>query len=228
MKRRLLFLGPPGAGKGTQAQRLAEHHDLLHLSTGDLLRAEVRSGSELGRRAEAVMARGELVSDDLVLAIVRHRLEGHGGGWLLDGFPRNLGQAKALEHPGAEDRAPRGAQAATQADARPTAEHVWDRITEMARQQRAAEQRRGAPPPPAHRGTFRSWGQVGGDTKKEEAVPSSRPSPAVACFEAGIDLARKGNYEAALVQLEEAVRLEPDNRMYATNLRRVKKQLNVD
>jgi adenylate kinase len=98
MKRRLLFLGPPGAGKGTQAQRLAEHHDLLHLSTGDLLRAEVRSGSELGRRAEAVMARGELVSDDLVLAIVRHRLEGHGGGWLLDGFPRNLGQAEALEH----------------------------------------------------------------------------------------------------------------------------------
>jgi adenylate kinase len=97
MKQRLLFLGPPGAGKGTQAQRLAEHHQLLHLSTGDLLRAEVSSGSELGRQAEAVMARGELVSDELVLAIVRHRLEQHPGGWLLDGFPRNLAQAEALD-----------------------------------------------------------------------------------------------------------------------------------
>jgi adenylate kinase len=97
MKQRLLFLGPPGAGKGTQAQRLAERHDLLHLSTGDLLRAEVSSGSELGRRAEAVMARGELVSDELVLAIVRHRLEEHPRGWLLDGFPRNLAQAEALD-----------------------------------------------------------------------------------------------------------------------------------
>ena len=97
MKQRLLFLGPPGAGKGTQAQRLATVHDLLHLSTGDLLRAEVQAGTELGREAEAVMARGELVSDTLVLAIVRSRLEGHGGGWLLDGFPRNLAQAEALD-----------------------------------------------------------------------------------------------------------------------------------
>ena len=97
MKRRLLFLGPPGAGKGTQAQRLAQHHELLHLSTGDLLRAEVSSGSELGRRAEAVMARGELVSDELVLAIVRQRLEAQPSGWLLDGFPRNLAQAESLD-----------------------------------------------------------------------------------------------------------------------------------
>lgn len=97
MKQRLLFLGPPGAGKGTQAQRLAVSHQLLHLSTGDLLRAEVQSGTDLGREAEAVMARGELVSDALVLAIVRSRLEGHPGGWLLDGFPRNLAQAEALD-----------------------------------------------------------------------------------------------------------------------------------
>ena len=87
MKQRLLFLGPPGAGKGTQAQRLAEAKGLLHLSTGDLLRAEVAAGSELGKQAEAVMARGELVSDALVLAIVRSRLVAHSGGWLLDGFP---------------------------------------------------------------------------------------------------------------------------------------------
>jgi adenylate kinase len=97
MKQRLLFLGPPGAGKGTQAQRLASENCLLHLSTGDLLRAEVLAGTELGQQAEAIMARGELVSDKLVLAIVRHRLEGHAQGWLLDGFPRNLGQATALD-----------------------------------------------------------------------------------------------------------------------------------
>lgn len=97
MKQRLLFLGPPGAGKGTQAQRLAASHGLLHLSTGDLLRAEVEAATPLGQEAEAVMARGELVSDALVLAIVRHRLEGHQGGWLLDGFPRNLPQAEALD-----------------------------------------------------------------------------------------------------------------------------------
>ncbi|MGL6135202.1 MAG: adenylate kinase [Prochlorococcaceae cyanobacterium] len=98
MKHRLLFLGPPGAGKGTQAQLLASTHGLLHLSTGDLLRAEVAAGSPLGQEAEAVMARGELVSDALVLAIVRQRLQGQseGGGWLLDGFPRNLPQAEAL------------------------------------------------------------------------------------------------------------------------------------
>ena len=97
MKQRLLFLGPPGAGKGTQAQLLASSKGLLHLSTGDLLRAEVKAATPLGQEAEAVMARGELVSDALVLAIVRHRLERHNGGWLLDGFPRNLPQAMALD-----------------------------------------------------------------------------------------------------------------------------------
>lgn len=106
-KQRLLFVGPPGAGKGTQAQQLALRHNLLHLSTGDLLRAEVSAATELGLEAAAVMARGELVSDALVLAIVRSRLEqqsaslsrGEPGpsGWLLDGFPRNLAQAEALE-----------------------------------------------------------------------------------------------------------------------------------
>jgi adenylate kinase len=100
MKQRLLFLGPPGAGKGTQAQQLAARHGLLHLSTGDLLRAEVAADSALGQEAAAVMARGELVSDALVLAIVRSRLEQQGAaggsGWLLDGFPRNVTQADAL------------------------------------------------------------------------------------------------------------------------------------
>ena len=98
MKQRLLFVGPPGAGKGTQAARLCEAHDLRHLSTGDLLRAEVAAGSELGKEAEAVMNRGELVSDSLVLAIVKSQLSAlNGQGWLLDGFPRNVAQAEALE-----------------------------------------------------------------------------------------------------------------------------------
>ena len=98
MKKRLLFLGPPGAGKGTQAARLCSQHGMKHLSTGDLLRAEVAAGSDLGKEAEAVMNRGELVSDALVLAIVKGQLGALGdGGWLLDGFPRNVAQAEALE-----------------------------------------------------------------------------------------------------------------------------------
>jgi adenylate kinase len=98
MKTRLLFLGPPGAGKGTQAARLCETHGMKHLSTGDLLRSEVAAGSDLGKEAEAVMNRGELVSDALVLAIVENQMKAvGGGGWLLDGFPRTVPQAEALE-----------------------------------------------------------------------------------------------------------------------------------
>ena len=97
MKQRLLFVGPPGAGKGTQAARLCEKHGLRHLSTGDLLRAEVAAGSELGKEAEAVMNRGELVTDSLVLAIVKTQLSAlNGQGWLMDGFPRNVAQAEEL------------------------------------------------------------------------------------------------------------------------------------
>ena len=98
MKTRLLFLGPPGAGKGTQAVRICETNGMKHLSTGDLLRAEVTAGSELGREAEAVMNRGELVSDALVLAIVENQMKAlASGGWLLDGFPRTVPQAEALD-----------------------------------------------------------------------------------------------------------------------------------
>ena len=98
MKTRLLFLGPPGAGKGTQAGRLCEAHAMKHLSTGDLLRGEVAAGTALGKEAEAVMNRGELVSDQLVLAIVESQMKTlAGGGWLLDGFPRTVPQAEALE-----------------------------------------------------------------------------------------------------------------------------------
>ena len=98
MKSRLLFLGPPGAGKGTQAARLCNANGMSHLSTGDLLRSEVAAGTALGQEAEAVMNRGELVSDALVLAIVESQLKGLSReGWLLDGFPRTVPQADALE-----------------------------------------------------------------------------------------------------------------------------------
>jgi len=98
MKSRLLFLGPPGAGKGTQAARLCEANGMSHLSTGDLLRSEVSAGTALGLEAEAVMNRGELVSDELVLAIVESQMKTlSGSGWLLDGFPRTVPQANALE-----------------------------------------------------------------------------------------------------------------------------------
>ena len=96
MKNKLLFIGPPGAGKGTQANLFCTKYGLAHLSTGDLLRDEVSSGSELGLQASEVMNKGELVSDALVLSIVERRLENIKKGWLLDGFPRNVNQANSL------------------------------------------------------------------------------------------------------------------------------------
>ena len=97
MKKKLLFIGPPGAGKGTQASLFCKKHCLDHLSTGDLLRDEVASGSELGLKASQVMNKGELVSDELVLSIVEGRLVSLSKGWLLDGFPRNVNQANSLK-----------------------------------------------------------------------------------------------------------------------------------
>ncbi len=97
MKERLLFLGPPGAGKGTQALQICKDHNLMHLSTGDLLRSEVAAKTSLGKEAAILMNRGELVSDELVLSIVKNRLITQKGGWILDGFPRNVCQAQSLE-----------------------------------------------------------------------------------------------------------------------------------
>ena len=98
MKKKLLFLGPPGAGKGTQANLLCKKYGLVHLSTGDLLRDEVSSGSVLGIQAAEIMNKGELVSDELVLSIVEGRLVNINKGWLLDGFPRNVNQANSLKN----------------------------------------------------------------------------------------------------------------------------------
>ena len=95
----LILLGPPGAGKGTQARMLQDRFGLVQLSTGDLLRAAVAAGTDAGRAAKAVMAAGDLVSDEIVLAILKDRLAepDTANGVILDGFPRTAGQAKALD-----------------------------------------------------------------------------------------------------------------------------------
>ena len=96
---RIVLLGPPGAGKGTQASRLAELVDAPHVSTGDMLRAEVAAGSKLGKSAQKYMEAGDLVPDDVMIGMIVTRLSdaGEGAGILLDGFPRTVTQAEALD-----------------------------------------------------------------------------------------------------------------------------------
>ena len=96
---RLVILGPPGSGKGTQAAMLVEHLNVPHISTGALLRRAIEEGSELGTKAKAIIEKGELVPDDVMLGIVEQRLgaEDAAAGFILDGYPRNVAQAEALD-----------------------------------------------------------------------------------------------------------------------------------
>ncbi|MDO8379857.1 adenylate kinase [Phenylobacterium sp.] len=95
----LILFGPPAAGKGTQAKRLVDGRNMVQLSTGDMLRAAIASGSELGKKVAGVMERGELVTDEIVIALIEERLPETeaAGGAIFDGFPRTLAQAKALD-----------------------------------------------------------------------------------------------------------------------------------
>jgi adenylate kinase len=93
----IILLGPPGAGKGTQARKLVDERGMIQLSTGDMLREARTSGTGMGRKVAAIMDAGELVTDEIVIGLIEERLEGdHGGGFIFDGFPRTLAQADAL------------------------------------------------------------------------------------------------------------------------------------
>jgi adenylate kinase len=94
---RIVLLGPPGAGKGTQAQKLVTHYGVPQLSTGDILRAERKAGSAIGKEAQSFMDAGKLVPDDLILRLVERELEKGLSGYILDGFPRTIPQAEALD-----------------------------------------------------------------------------------------------------------------------------------
>lgn len=94
-----LIFGPPGSGKGTQSELLSEKYNLVHLSTGDMLREEIASGTSLGQRVESIMSKGELVPDEVVIEMIGSRIEANTGasGFLFDGFPRTVEQARALD-----------------------------------------------------------------------------------------------------------------------------------
>src|ERR687891_1300103 len=93
---RILILGPQGSGKGTQAKRIAEAHDIPHVATGDILRTAIAEGSEFGEKVAPIVERGDLVPDDLMVELIRERLEREDG-FVLDGFPRTVPQAEALD-----------------------------------------------------------------------------------------------------------------------------------
>lgn len=127
----LIFLGPPGAGKGTQARMLAESKGYIQLSTGDMLRAAVAAGTEVGKKAKDAMERGELVSDDIVIGIIADRIDEPdcANGFVLDGFPRTVAQAEALDSQLTEKRKNLDAVIEIKADDERLVERITGRFT---------------------------------------------------------------------------------------------------
>ncbi|MFN4061343.1 MAG: adenylate kinase [Paracoccus hibiscisoli] len=132
----IILLGPPGAGKGTQASRLVEEKGMVQLSTGDMLRAARSSGTEMGQRVAEVMDRGELVTDEIVIGLIREQLAKGGKGFIFDGFPRTLAQADALDRLLAESGMALDAVIELQVDD----EALVGRIVKRAEESRAAGQ----------------------------------------------------------------------------------------